>query len=332
MDFKLQVFSRVLQTLTVQPSRFAFEGLSAHNKKLKKNLLRSEGRKNFRTRLYEEFDLFIEGLNWLGSYVHLIKALGGKSCPDCMFCQDLALRLKGSESDLFISPNKMGAKARRKEAERLRNLFGKDVKVVTLPGRIDFGDVIAVETNAGNFLLIGVRNNPEYERLTEENQTKRTTIKAIKSLEKHAKKAGYQTIRVEHSALHLTTAMTMAGQAEVGDPLVFLHNEWLINPTKVTEDIAQALNVSNSLVTLLSTAIESGSNEEKAKASWSSSCVGHNGKVLIQEGAAIRIELENLGFEVLEIPFTHIRSLDGGMTCLILELLGLKPKKFKAVK
>jgi len=324
---EIKLLSRLRRLLVIRPSKFVYRGLSAHNAAIKQKLLSTVSKPEFYSNFLREWKSFRKGLKWLGSKVITAEALGGKSCPDCTFAQDLALVLHGPDEVILISPKKMGAKARRKESGRLRKLFGKKVRILILPGTIDFGDVISVEIDGKKALLIGKRNNDAYEAAVGSTQKIRTSDMAIEALTTVANDLGYKVVEITHSALHLTSAMTMAGQAKANDPIVFLHNEHILDKFKVKTHIARALEVPLKDICLIATHISRGTPEEKAKASWSASCLGHNGKVLVQKGSAVAKILRDMGFIVLEVPFDFIMSIDGGMTCLILELISLRPKR-----
>lgn len=310
-----RLISRLSHLVMIKPSRYVHKGESAHNTDLKRIALEQIGAEGFYNGFYHNWCAQRDGLRKIGCHVTVFDLFKGPKSADDTFAQDLLL----CDDNFLISAVKTGAKSRRRGRRIFEKLFKDDVPKEYLQGKVDFGDMIFLETEETKLIIIGRRNNDQYEEFTEKEEKLRTSPEAIDSLCTLAEEKGYKVVIVDHNALHLTTAITSAGQAKENEPIVFLYNNHLIDCAKTISDIAQALGVSENKIKFICTEITEGSDRDKAIARWSASCIGHNGKVLVQEGCPVIDELRALGFEVIVIPFFFVMLGDGGMTCLIFE-------------
>lgn len=316
--------SRTGRVLVIPPHPDSVGGLVAHNKDLHKSLMKRHGIEKLQKKILLAWVEVVLALLWLlGSGGVWILKIGKGGSKDRMFAQDTMLVLHGPDGPIIVLTKRSGAKERKEDLKAVRSKFGKRANIVYINGRMDFGDVIPIElkTPDKKILLIGVRDNEAYEIVTEQSERLRSTVKAITSLSELGESLGYQIVRVPHRALHLTSAMTVVGQAKKGGKIYFLFNRWLQNPTELEADVCTALEIPGKYFVGIKTTHD-GEGKRRAKEEWSSTCIAYKGKVLIMKGTFPATALSDLGFEIKEVPkFKYIMIVDGGKTCLIVEAI-----------
>ncbi|MED5272248.1 MAG: arginine deiminase-related protein [Candidatus Thermoplasmatota archaeon] len=230
-----------------------------------------------------DYDL---ALNQHNQYVNTFKKLGlnvivleaEEEFPDCCFVEDQALIV---DNHVFFPIT--GAPSRRGEQKTVVETITPHMKSIHWgqePGRIDGGDVVRV----GDIFYIG--------------KSKRSNDEGISQFQDFLTKLNFESyvVNVPDYSLHLTTLCSSPNS-----------NLLLIPESSKKDLIFTNLPESVEIITI-------PDNE-----TYGCNTIGFEDKVIISEGYSIvkKILIER-GFEIIELPMSEFRAVDGSLTCLSL--------------
>lgn len=219
-------------------------------------------------------------------YVETFKKLGlnviilesQEEYPDCCFVEDQALIV---DNHVFFPIT--GAPSRRGEQNTIIDTLSPHMKSIHWcqeSGRIDGGDVVRV----GDIFYIG--------------KSKRSNDEGISQFQEFLKKLEFESyvVNVPDYSLHLTTLCSSPND-----------NLLLIPESSKKNLIFPNLPESVEIITIPD--IET----------YGCNTIGINNKVIISEGyPTVKQVLIEREFEIIELPMSEFRSVDGSLTCLSL--------------
>ena len=229
------------------------------------------------------YDLALKQHN---QYVNTFKELGlnvivlepEEEYPDCCFVEDQALIV---DNNVFFPIT--GAPSRRGEQKSIIETitpYMKNIYWCQEPGKIDGGDVVRV----GDVFYIG--------------KSKRTNDEGIFQFQNFLTKLNFESyvVNVPDYSLHLTTLCSSP------------HPNLLLIPESSKEQlIFENLPINVEIVTIPD--IET----------YGCNTIGIDNKVIISEGYPIvKQVLIEREFEIIELPMSEFRAVDGSLTCLSL--------------
>ena len=230
-----------------------------------------------------DYDLALKQHN---EYVNTFKKLGlnvtvldaEEDFPDCCFVEDQALIV---DNHVFFPI--AGAPSRRGEQKSIIEAISPYMKSIHWckePGRIDGGDVVRV----GDIFYIG--------------KSKRSNDEGISQFQNFLTKLGFEShiIKVPDYSLHLTTLCSAP------------NSNLLLIPESAKEDLIFT-NISEDVKIIPIPDAET----------YGCNTIGLGNKVIISKGyPTVKNILINNNLEIIELPMSEFRSVDGSLTCLSL--------------
>ena len=219
-------------------------------------------------------------------YINTFKELGlnviilepEEEYPDSCFVEDQALIIDNNV--FFPIP---GAPSRIGEQKKIVQTLSPHMKSIHWckePGRIDGGDVVRV----GDIFYIGLSSRSDKNGVTQ--------------FQEFLTKLGYESyiIKVPDFSLHLTTLCSSPNP------------NLLLIPEGSHDDLIFT-NLPQSVEIITIPDIET----------YGCNTIGINGKVIISEGyPSVKQVLIERGLEIIELPMSEFRAVDGSLTCLSL--------------
>ena len=219
-------------------------------------------------------------------YVETFKNLGlnvivlesEEAYPDCCFVEDQALIVDNHV--FFPIPGAPSRKGEQKTIIETIIPYMKSIHWCQEPGRIDGGDVVRV----GDIFYIG--------------RSKRSNDEGISQFQEFLKKLEFESyvINVPDYSLHLTTLCSSP------------NSNLLLIPESTKDDLVfENLPDSVEIITI-------PDNE-----TYGCNTIGIEDKVIISEGySTVKNILIEKGIEIIELPMSEFRAVDGSLTCLSL--------------
>lgn len=291
--------------MTLMPNDQAFNGVSYHNRQLKKSLLDSMDSFSFVEKLREEHNVFCDSLeSHLGLEAEELTSLGA-SPDDHYVCDNFIV----ADDSVFIP--RMGARSRAGEPEMMEQLLsGRGMQLFHCPkdGKFEGGDALVLEVDGRVGVLLGKRP----EKRSPEGLEVRTNDKGRKAFVeflRHVYGSRFLGAVVTRTyCLHVGTA-TEVIQSDKGEPIWLIHNQSLLNPQKAMKDLEDLFG------------LRKGTFKHylvPEDESWGAPVLSNGKKVLLQQGCPYISEwLCSHGFEVKEVPWEAHQATDGNMRCKI---------------
>lgn len=219
-------------------------------------------------------------------YVETFKKLGlnvivlesEEEYPDCCFVEDQALIVDNHV--FFPIPGAPSRRGEQKSIIQTITPYMKSIHWCKEPGKIDGGDVVRV----GDKFYIG--------------KSKRSNNEGISQFQDFLTKLNFESyiVKVPDYSLHLTTLCSSP------------NSNLLLIPESCKNDLKfQNLPTSVEIVTI--------PDDE----TYGCNTIGIDNKVIISEGyPTVKKKLIEKGLEIIELPMSEFRAVDGSLTCLSL--------------
>lgn len=295
----------------VFPHSLSHKGNEQHWVQEKENKLAQVGEQKFVEGLVFEHYCSTLGLNFLKipwTEYRPISRNNKELPPDIFYPCDSYLSL-GEESLRVYTPT-MGAHNRREETNYMDGFFSQYQVQKWKPkagAKLEGGDTLTFKFGNSWYSILGKRNR----KLTPEGKDVRTNKEGRKDFTKFLESSlpNFRgTVTTPHSALHIGTSCEIV-QTLPNEPLWIIHNKWLLDPGKLVTELTSLLNVKRGFIK---------SYQVNKDCDWSAPVLTHEGRALVQQGFPSTVNfLEEIGFEVKQIPWEYHMLTDGNFRCAL---------------